>query len=284
LESVQPISIDALVSRYEVLLLDAYGVLVHSTGALPGAIDLTHRLQALRKPFFVLTNDASKLPTTAAERFQRYGLAVEADDIITSGSLLTDYFTTHGLHGASCVVLGPADSARYVELAGGRVVRAGESFDVLVVADESGFPFLDTLDAVLSSLCKALEEGRSMHLILPNPDLIYPKAHGEFGVAAGSIATMLESALSARYPLRSDLRFARLGKPHSALFSEALRRSGTRNMVMVGDQLETDIKGAAGFGIDSAWISSAVTANGALPLDIRPTFRLLTLESNPPTT
>ena len=93
---------------------------------------------------------------------------------------------------------------------------------------------------------------------------------------------MLESALGARYPMRSELRFTRLGKPHPAIFSEALRRSGTRNMVMVGDQLETDIKGAARFGIDSAWITSGVTADEALTLDVRPTFRLLTLESNPP--
>jgi ribonucleotide monophosphatase NagD (HAD superfamily) len=94
--------------------------------------------------------------------------------------------------------------------------------------------------------------------VLPNPDLIYPSGEG-FGIAAGSVALMFEGALGLRYPDRTDLRFARLGKPHAAMFAEALRRSGTRNMVMVGDQLEADIGGAQAFGLDSVLVGTGVS-------------------------
>ncbi|MEN8244475.1 MAG: hypothetical protein ABFS43_06195 [Thermodesulfobacteriota bacterium] len=50
-----------------------------------------------------------------------------------------------------------------------------KQYDVLVVADEMGFPFLETIEAVFSAICRAVDEGRRVHLILPNPDLIYPK-------------------------------------------------------------------------------------------------------------
>lgn len=138
---------------------------------------------------------------------------------------------------------------RYVEDAGGWIVSPTDAFEVLVIADESGFPFLETVDTTLTSLCRALDRQQNVHLVLPNPDLIYPCADQGWGFGAGSIAGMFEAALRVRYPQRTDLQFARLGKPYEALFAEALRRSETRDMVLVGDQLETDIQGARAFGL-----------------------------------
>ena len=50
---------------------------------------------------------------------------------------------------------------------------------------------------------------------------------------------MFAAASQVRYPHRTGLRLTRLGTPYAAMCTEALRRSGTRNMVMIGDQLET---------------------------------------------
>ncbi|MBW2612616.1 MAG: HAD-IA family hydrolase [Deltaproteobacteria bacterium] len=279
---IPEITIDTLLEQYDVLLFDAYGVLVHSSGALPGAIKLVQRLNRMRKSYYILTNDASRLPETASQQYRSYGLDITPERIITSGSLLKPYFIGHQLIGLRCVVLGPADSLRYVEHAGGRVVSPGGAFDVLVIADEAGFPFLETIDRMFTSLCRAIDARRKIHLILPNPDLIYPKGDRAFGFAAGSIAGMFEAALCLRYPHRDDLRFARLGKPEKGIFTEALSRSGTRNMVMIGDQLETDIKGARTFGIDAVWVEAGVTAKvlAALPVDLQPTYRLGTFAGN----
>jgi HAD superfamily hydrolase (TIGR01450 family) len=274
----RPIDVESLLRRYAVLLVDAYGVLVHSGGALPGAARLVDTLNAAGKPYYVLTNDASKLPTTAAARYQRYGLAIDAERIITSGLLLKGHFAAHHLVGARCVVLGTEDSNRYVVQAGGRIVPPSQEFDVLVVADEFGFPFLETVDAALSGLFRMLDRPRPVHLVLPNPDLIYPSGEG-FGIAAGSVALVFESALRLRYPDRTDLRFARLGKPHAAMFAEALRRSGTRNMVMIGDQLEADIGGAHEFGLDSVLVGTGVSITSSADghAGLQPTYLLPSL-------
>jgi HAD superfamily hydrolase (TIGR01450 family) len=273
--STPAISIEALLDRYAAILFDAYGVLVHGSGALPGAADLLDRLNREGRPYFIVTNDASKLPATAAARYQRFGLPIDATRILTSGMLLTAHFADNGLRGRRCAVLGPTDSVRYVTDAGGEIVSPAEAFDVLVIGDESGFPFLDWADAALSSLFASIDAGRPVHLVVPNPDLIYPGGGG-FGFAAGTIANMFEGALALRYPGRTDLRFVRLGKPNTPIFEDALRRVGTSRVVMIGDQLETDIKGARAAGLDAVWIETGVTATipETTPLHLRPTWRM----------
>jgi ribonucleotide monophosphatase NagD (HAD superfamily) len=88
---------------------------------------------------------------------------------------------------------------------------------------------------------------------LPNPDLVYPKGGGELGFTAGAIALLIETALARRFPARA-LRFDHLGKPEPHLFAEAARRLALApdRLVMIGDQLETDVAGARAAGVATA--------------------------------
>ncbi len=281
-EKIPEIAVAELIDRYSVFLLDVYGVIMRGCAALPGAPELIAELDRRGKRYYVMTNDASALPSTRAKRLQAFGLPVGPDRIITSGALLGGYFEANNLSGSRCFVLGPEDSSRYVELAGGRVVPPSDDFDAIVIGDQSGFPFLETVNAVMSALFQKVDRREDVHLILPNPDLIYPDGDECYGFASGSVALVLEAALELRYTERPDLRFVRLGKPHPAIFAEALRRSGTMDMVMMGDQLETDIRGANDFGIDSVLVDTGVS-NSAMDASgrsgPRPTYRLRSLES-----
>lgn len=78
--------------------------------------------------------------------------------------LLAPWFERDGLRGARCAVLGPPDGVRYAELAGGEIVPPDADFDVLVIADETGFPFLDHMDAVLTTLFRCIDAGRPPRL------------------------------------------------------------------------------------------------------------------------
>jgi len=268
-----------LIDRYDALLFDAYGVLVHVSGPMPGARELIAHLNHIAKPYCIVTNDASRLPDKSATRYGRYGLEVNAEQIITSGMLLQDYFAKHRLRGARCAVLGPVDSRRYVELAGGEIVPPDADFDALVIGDESGFPFLETVDTALTTLFKQLDAGRHVHLVLPNPDLIYPSGVDSFGIAAGGVALLFEAALRRRYRDRAGLEFARLGKPYPHLYEAAMALCDTRDVVMIGDQVETDIAGAIACGIDSALLTTGVSLDNiaSLPEALRPTWHVKSL-------
>lgn len=274
-----PTTLPALIERYEALLFDAYGVLVHGTGLMPGAATARDLLEASGKPWYIVTNDASTLPATAAARYRQRGLDLDPARIVTSGMLLAPWFARHGLAGARCAVLGPPDGHRYVSLAGGEIVPPGEAFEVLVIADESGFPFFEHADAALSVLIRAIDAGRPPRLVVPNPDILYPDGIDAFGFAAGSIALMFEAALARRYPRRPELRFERLGKPERHLYDHALDLAGTRQAVMVGDQIETDIAGAIAAGIDSALLTLGVSLAdmAAVAPASRPTWTLARL-------
>ena len=257
------ITVAELLDRYHGFLLDAYGVLVDGAGALPGARELIAELTSRGTPFFLLTNDASRLPATWAAQCARLSLEVDADRVITSGSLIAPYFERHSLRGARCLVLGTDDSRTFVTRAGGVVCPIDPDLDVnvVVVCDDDGYPVLDGVNAALSAAIRAHDAGRDLRLVLPNPDLIFPAGPGRYGVTSGAIAAMIEVSLERRFPGAAP-RFERLGKPYRPLFDEGLRRlelAPGQRAVMIGDQLETDVAGALGAGIDAALLHTGVT-------------------------
>lgn len=261
-----PTTVPELLDRYDVFFLDAYGVLVHTKGALPGAAELLGALRERGKRWVVLSNDASRLPSTTAKRYRGFGLDVGEEDVITSGSLLAGWLDDEGLAGSRCIVLGTDDSVRYVEQGGGEAVGFDDArAEVVVVADDDGYPFLDGIERVVTTVCRRLDGGEPVRLVLPNPDRIYPKDERTYGLASGSVALVIESALEVRYPGRAP-KFVGLGKPHRPMYEAAMRHTGADDpsrVVMLGDQLPTDIKGAQDFGIDSVLLGTGLTHSGA---------------------
>lgn len=252
------LKLSELADRYDALLIDAYGVLIDGSGPIAGAREAIDDLNAREKKWLVLTNDASRTPETSVGKYTRYGLDIRAEQVVTSGSLLTPWFAQEGLTGARTAVLGPEDSRHYAGQAGASLVELGEDAEVVVAADDAGFEFLPGVEAVMSAMFRRIDAGEPVRLVLPNPDLIYPKGGGEFGLTAGSIALIFEEALRQRYPEREDLRFARLGKPYPPIYEAGLALLGTRNVCMVGDQLATDVLGAMRVGIDAALVQGGV--------------------------
>lgn len=272
------VEMEELLERYSALFLDAYGVLVDHGGALRGAVELIDRLNRRGINYLVVTNDASRLPATQEARFSKLGLPIPRERIVSSGDLIAPFFEAERLHGARCIVLGSADSARYVQSAGGQLVPYTEDADVILIADDDGFPFLEALNEVISTLFRRAERGALPHLVLPNPDVVYPHGPGKVAIASGGLAALVETALALRFPHHQGIRFRRLGKPFAPIFAEACRRAGTRDAVMVGDQLETDIRGANDFGLSSALITTGLTREQEVAAgSVRPNYLLRAL-------
>ncbi|MCA8962403.1 MAG: HAD-IA family hydrolase [Planctomycetes bacterium] len=273
-------TIDALLDRYEALFLDAYGVLIHDAGPLPGAAALITRLESERFPYFVLTNDASRSPAEAAERYHGYGVPVSPERVISSGALVGEYFVEEGLRNPRVMVLGGEASRRFVASLGATVLDPAPDaeLDVMLPCGTRGYDFVAHFDDAMSALFRALDAGRPIHLVLPNPDIIYPRQETAFGFTAGGIAVLMEAALDSRFP-DVEHRFTRLGKPHGPIFEAAIARAGTRNVVMIGDQITTDIRGANDAGIDSALVLTGIASDGSLDAlqEVRPTWVLRSL-------
>jgi ribonucleotide monophosphatase NagD (HAD superfamily) len=121
---------------------------------------------------------------------------------------------------------------------------------------------------------RALDAGVALELVLPNPDLVYPKPGGAFGVTTGAVAMLVEAALHRLRP--GAPRFVPLGKPHPPIYAEARRRLGpVARPLAIGDSIETDVAGALAAGIEVALVDGGVST--WRPGDPEPTCRLLDL-------
>jgi ribonucleotide monophosphatase NagD (HAD superfamily) len=88
---------------------------------------------------------------------------------------------------------------------------------------------------------------------------------------------MIEATLLLRDPWGAH-RFVPLGKPYALMFEAAIRRipgQDRRRIVMIGDQLGTDIMGAVRVGIDSVLVLTGIgRLSDFATSDIRPTYTL----------
>jgi HAD superfamily hydrolase (TIGR01459 family) len=276
-------TIEALLDQYSVFLLDMFGVLLNEAGPLPGAVDLLAFLQANRREYLIVSNGCRHLPDVYTQIYQRQGLSIPPERILSSSVMIREWVQARGLEGASAWVVG-ADSCKEVARQSGLVVvePSTKGLQIIILADQSGIHTLADLEAVLTGICAAIDRDEVPYLLLPNPDMIYPVRAGVFGFTAGALAVVLEKALAVRYP-GASWTFEGLGKPDPGIFlkAKALIPAATEAYLMLGDQLVTDIKGALNVGMDSALlITGVVDLKGAAYWPYQPTYILSTLERN----
>lgn len=283
IESTSFIAVDSLIDRYDCFFLDAFGVLVNNDGGLPYASAFIHYLQKIKKPFYIVTNGSSRLPKKCSLDFKTFGFDISEEQIITSGSVLKSYFAFHQLQKKRFIVVGNEESKLFVEEAGGKVLSLEEGQDadgLIIMAQPESENYLAVCEQLISYLFTSFDKGTSLHLLSTNPDLIYPNRKNQIGFTVHSVVLLMEEACKIRYQEKNPCQFIRLGKPAEFLFKEAADRAKVKlkNIVMIGDQLHTDIAGANHFGIDSALIMTGLTKMVGKEGRNKPTYLLKNLE------
>ncbi len=253
-------SIQDLAPEFDALLFDSFGVLVDGVDALPGAPKLLNHLDLIGKTYFVVTNDASKSIRARVATFREQGFEIPSEKIINSGGLLVRYFAEHKLDGKPTLVLGTEDAADYVLQAGGEVIDRASATDpdVVVLGHSGPHDWESTLGHLLGLISRRYQDGNPINLVVPNPDFIYPNGPVEYGFGAAAFIDVLEQALFRLHGDQPALKAAKLGKPFPTIFEEAIDRAGSSNLLMVGDQLETDILGANNMGLKSAVVTTGI--------------------------
>lgn len=252
--------ISSLIERHDALFFDSYGVLIDGVDALPGAVELVSRMNDDGVNYFVVTNDASVSLAARIAKLKSQGFDIPVERIVNSGSLITGHYEQHNLQNAATLVLGTEDSRDYARTAGAKFVELdGDTEpDVVIVGHSGPHDWESTLEKLLLFFSRRFTEGNPVQLILPNPDFIYPNGPRVFGFGAAAFVDLLEQALVRLHGPHEALVATKLGKPYAPIFDEAAKRAGTNDAVMIGDQLETDIKGANGAGIDSAVVTTGI--------------------------
>ena len=257
------VSADYLTENYDAIAFDSYGVLVDGIDPLPGAIEFTDRLNEIEMPWLLATNDASRLTGQRVEVMRSQGFGIVEEQVISAGSLLKPYFEERGLVGTKCIATGHGDAVEFVRIAGCEPVELSVDDDVstsLALTGISDYDWASATTDMLTLIIRRMDEGNPLHLVVPNPDVLYPDGVDRFSIGPGGIAEMLETAVSRRFGDDEAVKFTKLGKPYAPMFDAIKERlNGYAKVAFVGDQLHTDIAGANHAGLDSVLIGTGIT-------------------------
>ena len=229
-------------------VFDAFGVLNVGETLIEGADRRLDQLRALGCHIRILTNAASYDRAGAVEKFNRLGLSIEANEIITSrdAALAALAELNQNLWGA---IAAPEDE---LEDIGVDLLRLGdreEDFDQV-----GGFLFLSSSgwttarqELLLASLHRSKRP-----VLIANADLAAPRDHG-FSLEPGHFGHLLmdEGIDTVRF----------FGKPFEEVYQlveQSLSGVPVNQIAMCGDTLHTDIMGAAA----RHWRTVLVTQDG----------------------
>lgn len=252
----------SMLERYDALLLDLDGTLMHGTRPIPHAADAvrTARERGLKIGF--VTNNASRTPEQAVAHLATVDVDAEPEEIASSPQIAVQLLAEQAPAGSTVLVIGADGLMDAVSSAGFTPVR--EDSDEVAAVVQGFSPDLGW--AQLAEGGYALRRG--IPWIATNTDATLPT---ERGIAPGNGA--LVHALvhaTGRTPLVA-------GKPEPAMFSLAAKALGARRPLAVGDRLDTDIEGGNRAGIDTLLVLTGVdtveTALRAEPVR-RPTWIL----------
>ncbi|WP_293785659.1 HAD-IIA family hydrolase [uncultured Aeromicrobium sp.] len=234
-----------LADAYDAVVLDLDGVVYVSSHAIPEAIPVLNRVAVSGTPLAYVTNNAARTPQSIARHLCTLGVKADAEDVITSAQAIARMMAADLPAGAPVLVVGGEGLLVAVEEAGLEPVRSLDAGPVAVVQGYA--PHVGWQQ--LAEIAYGVQSGLAWYVT--NTDLTIPTARG-IAPGNGSFVQVVQNA--ARRPPH-----AIAGKPHRPLFDATLSRLGASSAVMVGDRLDTDIRGARGAGLASVAVLTGVS-------------------------
>ena len=232
----------------ECFLMDMDGTIYLGNRLLPGARAWLELLDDLGKSYFFLTNNSSRSKVEYAEKFNKLGLAVDADKIFTSGEATAIYLNKH-YPTASLYVVGTLALEQEFQRHGFKLTE--EDPDVVVL----GFDTTLTYEK-LRKLCDLAVAGKPY--IATHPDINCPTETGFMP----DIGAMIELVFTST-GRRPDVI---IGKPNKPVVDALIEKTGfsAGQHCMIGDRFYTDI--ALGqWGIRTVLVLSGEASAADLP-------------------
>jgi HAD superfamily hydrolase (TIGR01459 family) len=248
-------SVAALGSRYAAWLVDIWGVMHNGLRAYAPAVEATRRYRE-QGGIVVLLSNSPRPSEGLQNQLRQLGVADHCYDATVSSGDLTRHLL--GQHpGARIFHLGPERDAPI--FAGLDIVRVEPSEAELVVCtglfdDETETP--DDYDGLLHELAR-----RELPMLCANPDRMVERGH-RLVYCAGALAEIYAA-------LGGGVTYA--GKPHAPIYRLALetvagfagRSLAKREILAIGDGVQTDMAGAAAFGLDALFVASSLHVGSA---------------------
>src|SRR5215469_1320149 len=228
-------------------LIDMDGVIYRENQLIPGAVEFVQALTAIGAPFLFLTNNSAPTPEDLTVRLKHLGIH----------GLSTRHFYTSALNTAdflnetdpACTVFVIGEGGLLTALHGCKIPNDAINPRYVVVGE--GAPTTERL----TKAHECIERGAG--LLATNPDNWCPVSSEKTRPGTGATAAFLEAS--------TGRRAYYLGKPNGYMFQRARRKLADLalgepdEVVMIGDTMETDIRGAVEAGMLAYLVLSGST-------------------------
>jgi HAD superfamily hydrolase (TIGR01459 family) len=240
-----------LLARYEVIFCDVWGVVHNGVTAYEGACRALEKFRA-RGGTVILVSNAPVPKHRVAEMLDSRHVPRSAwDDIVSSGDIALAHVEERGFKRLFCVGPKDRDQAFFSALRARSVLLPEAEAIICTGLNDDRHEMPDDYRGLLR---EAL--ARRLPFVCANPDLVVDVG-GTLLYCAGAIGDLYAQMGGAVYWA---------GKPYLNAYetahrkAEALRNANVERdkILVVGDALRTDLKGAENYGCDALFIASGI--------------------------
>jgi HAD superfamily hydrolase (TIGR01458 family) len=212
------------------LLIDLDGVIYNDSQLIEGAAESIQWLEKADIPFRYITNTTMKSRQTLQKKLKSFGIEAEVNQIFSAVYAASRYIRKSGKN--KCYLLLSDDAKNEFS----DFDLHSENPDFVVVGDLGTDLHFEKLNDAFQKLFSGAQ------LIALQKNRYWLSDRG-YTLDAGALVAMLEFATNKKAQI--------IGKPSPHFFALALNDLGLppENVVMIGDDIESDIKGASRMGI-----------------------------------
>ena len=251
-----------IADNYDLFFIDLWGVIHNGIKLYDNSVEVLENLSKLNKDFILLTN-APRPNKSVINFLKNMGLKKYFENVFTSGEAALKYLITE-LEKKNFFHIGPPrdfDLIKNIET--NKVLNIEDSEYLLCTG------LFDNYENDLNYYKILLSNQISKKMVCTNPDLIVDRGERR-EYCAGSIAKIFEE-------LRGKVIY--FGKPHPPVYNLSINVKN-RKVLCIGDNLNTDIKGANVQNFDSLIITNGIHRQEILDLELDEVLKKYNVDVN----
>ena len=243
-KNLDKIGLKSIIKEFDTLYIDIWGVLHNGINLYESSVEALNQLEKLNIEYVLLTN-APRPNDTVIKFLKKMGLDNnKCQKVFTSGEAALKYLNSN-LHHLKFFHIGPPRDFDLFKLLEKNKVKNIDECDFLLCTG-----LFDNYSNDLKFYHKLFSNYKNKKMICTNPDLIVDRGDKrEF--CAGSVAKVFEE-------LGGKVEY--FGKPYPLVYNQAAKIKN-KNVLCIGDNLNTDIRGANLQNFKSLFILSGIHNN-----------------------
>jgi len=257
------------IENFELFLFDLDGVIFIGNKPIPRASETIRKIISYNKKILFLTNNPARSKMEYSKKLKNIGIDATSNQVLTSTDSMCHYLKLKikEITKKTAYVIGSKYFKSQVRSTGINVV-SGQNFrktDFVIMGGHREFNFNEINIATI-----LIRKGA--RLIATNRDPFYPTLNG-LSPASGALLSSIETA--------SEKEAIITGKPEKYIFDLSVKTAQFKNkkkIVLIGDNLNTDILGGIKYGIFTVLtLTGLTTKNDIKNSPIQPDYTIKNL-------